>query len=330
MGLIPVVQLVIEFIVVVLLSIGMGVIASLTGISGGAFKTPMLIILFALSAELASASSLLSAIFIAVVCTIVYYRQDPQLINFRVGGFAVLATIPGSYVGVVLRTIVAHAHLLQIVFGVVLFPVALKLMFVKQEPDDHSNSQQQTLTFSSLSKTKLGISVIAIFLAGVSAGLLGLGGGTIIVPVLCIILEFPILIAAATSMFTMIFTSTAGSVINYLFLVQTENMFAFMFYGLTMGVGMIVGGTIGPKYAYKIDAMWLQKLFGFLLIFPLMKMMTLGHLLLDPGGSDYVLATIGDAIIWLLIGVPLWILASHRYKSRKSNEPPPNDGIAQM
>ena len=298
----------------------MGIIASMTGISGGAFKTPILIIIFALSAELASAASLLSALFISVVCTIVYYRQTPRPINFRIGGILVIATVPGSYVGVVLRTIVAHAHILQLVFGVALFPVALKLLLSQRDNKEQSISQMRCLSFSQLSRRKMVLSISATFVAGISAGLLGLGGGTIIVPVLCIILEFPMIMAAATSMFTMIFTSSAGSVMNYLVLAQTESMTTVLYYGLAMGLGMIVGGVIGPRYATRVDAISLQRLFGFLLIFPLVKMMTLGHIWLDPGGANYILATIGDAIIWLLIGVPVWILSSRLKSSHGENE----------
>ncbi|MHA1964971.1 MAG: sulfite exporter TauE/SafE family protein [Candidatus Thorarchaeota archaeon] len=314
-------QLIFEFTIIVLISGGIGIIGSMTGISGGAFKLPVLVILFALSAELAAAASLLSVIFVAVVSTIVYYRQNPQLIDFRIGGLAVFATIPGSYVGVVLRTIVAQAHLLQIAFGVILFPVALKLLFAQEDVDEHTNGQKKMLTFSQLSRQKLVMAIVSIFLAGILAGLLGLGGGSIIVPVLCIILGFPMLMAAATSMFIMIFTSSAGSLINYLILVQSPSLVAFLYYGLAMGVGMIVGGIVGPRYAARVDSVWLQNLLGFLLIFPLVKMMTLGHLWLDPGGSDYILATIGDAIIWLLIGLPAWILSSRRKsRSREYNQ----------
>jgi uncharacterized membrane protein YfcA len=173
-----------------------------------------------------------------------------------------------------------------------------------------------------LNRNKLAITIVALFLAGILAGLLGLGGGTIIVPVLCIILGFPMLMAAATSMFTMVFTSSAGSLMNYFLLVQSGSLIVFLYYGVTIGVGMIVGGMIGPRYAARVDSVWLQKLFGFLLIFPLVKMMTLGHLWLDPGGSNFILATIGDAIIWLLIGIPLWIISSHRLNSRTLKETP--------
>lgn len=316
-------QLIFEFTLIVTISVGIGIIGSMTGVSGGAFKTPLLIILVALSAELAAAASLLSAVFVAIVCTIVYYRQDPQLIDFRIGGLSVIVTVPGSYAGVVLRTIVAQAHLLQLLFGVILFPIALKLLLTHADDEEHTNGQRKVRTFSQLSRNKLAITIVALFLAGILAGLLGLGGGTIIVPVLCIILGFPMLMAAATSMFTMVFTSSAGSLMNYFLLVQSGSLIVFLYYGVTIGVGMIVGGMIGPRYAARVDSVWLQKLFGFLLIFPLVKMMTLGHLWLDPGGSNFILATIGDAIIWLLIGIPLWIISSHRNKSRSSNEPPP-------
>jgi uncharacterized membrane protein YfcA len=311
--------LIIEFSVIVLISVGIGVLAAMTGISGGAFKTPILIIMFTIAAELAAAASLLSALFVAVITTVGYYRQNPDLIEFRIGSLAVIATIPGSYVGVTLRTIVANAHLLQLVFGIILFPVAVKMLFAMSEDKEHANGKKKMRSFSQLSPVRRVVSILAIFLAGVSAGLLGLGGGTIIVPVLCIILDFPMLKAAATSMYIMIFTTSAGSILNYVVLVSTEGFMTFMYFGLAMGLGMIIGGPIGTKYASRVNAAWLQRLFGFLLIFPLVKMMTLGQLWLDPGRSDYILATIGDVIIWLLIAIPIWMLADfqRRYIRRK-------------
>jgi uncharacterized membrane protein YfcA len=309
-------QLILEFLFILPISIGIGVIASMTGISGGAFMTPLLIILFALTAELAAAASLLAVFFVAFVSTIGYYRQDPRPIDFRVGLLLVVATIPGTYMGVVLRTTVADLHLLRLTFGVLLFPVAVKLLFSLLKISKRSTGNKDGLDFSQLDKKRLMISVIATFLAGISAGLLGLGGGVIIVPMLCIILEFPMVEAAATSMFTMIFTSVAGSVMNYLVFIQSEHLIIFLYYGLTLGVGMIIGGAIGPKYASRVDGVLLQRIFGFILIFPLVKMMAMGHLWLDPNGSDFILATTGDAIIWLLIGIPLLIVSSHRIKSK--------------
>ena len=308
-------QLVVELTVLVSISVVIGIMASMTGISGGAFKTPILIIIFALGAELAAATSLLSACFIALVGTISYYRQDSQLIHFKIGILAAVATIPGTYLGVFLRTIAAHAHLLQLLFGIILFPIAIRFIFSSSGYRQDTNGRSASVSLSEVGLERRVTFIIVAFLAGISAGLLGLGGGTIIVPLLCILLEFPIIVAAATSMFTMIFTSIAGSLVNYLVFVQTENLNTFLYFGLIMGLGMILGGVIGPRYASRVNAVQLQRLFGFLLVFPLIKMMRIGHYLLNPDGSNYVLATIGDGIVWLAIGIPTWAIASYRMKS---------------
>ncbi|MFW9808317.1 MAG: sulfite exporter TauE/SafE family protein [Candidatus Thorarchaeota archaeon] len=313
-------QLIIDFIVIVLISVGIGIVAAMTGISGGAFKTPLLIILFALTAEVASAASLLSALFIAFVSTIVYYRQNSQLIDYQVGIISVIATIPGTFVGIFFRTIAAHAHILRYIFGIILFPVALKLIFAIGDDSEIEDRKKTKIGFSELDKIKLAATIIAIFMAGVSAGLLGLGGGTIIVPVLYIVLRFPMIMAAATSMFTMIFTTSAGSVVNYFYLAQSEQLLVFLYYGLIMGIGMIIGGFIGPRYASRVNEVFLQRIFGFLLIFPLIKMMNLGQFWLDPEGLNFVLATIGDTIIWLGIGIPLWVLSSRRIQTEVKDE----------
>ena len=114
-----------EFIFISLLSIGVGVgiIASLVGISGGAFKTPILIIGFGLVAEIAAASSLLSALFVATASTIGYYRQNPELIGFKIGLLFVFTTIPGTYLGIVLRTFIADREMLR--FFLVLYSFLL-------------------------------------------------------------------------------------------------------------------------------------------------------------------------------------------------------------
>ena len=58
----------------------------------------------------------------------------------------------------------------------------------------------------------------------------------------------------------------------------------------------------------KINAVKLKQFFGLVLVFPLVKMMKLGQIWLDPMAQDYILATIGDLIIWLIIVVPIGIV----------------------
>ncbi len=298
------------FFALLLIGVGIGIIASLVGISGGAFKTPILIIIFGLVAEIAAAASLLSALFVAAASTVGYYRQDPQLIGFKIGLLFVITTIPGAYFGVLLRTFVADREMLRFIFGIVLFPVALKLLLAMPKDQNPLEEKYRAPHFNQMSQNKVVIAVMTAFFAGALAGFIGLGGGTIIVPVLCMLLEFPMIAAAATSMFTMMFTSSAGTIMNYAFFMQTENATIFLVYGLALGIGTLIGGLIGSKGAYYVDTALLQRLFGFLLIFPLVTMMRLGHIWLDPTSSDYFLGTVGNIIIWLLIGIPIWLVSS--------------------
>ncbi|MHA2223567.1 MAG: sulfite exporter TauE/SafE family protein, partial [Candidatus Thorarchaeota archaeon] len=217
-----------------------------------------------------------------------------------------------------LRTIVADTEMLRLFFGIILFPIALKLLISVPNGSNQEDSEKCAPIFNQMNQRKVLIAIFAAFFAGVLAGFLGIGGGTIIVPVLCILLEFPAVAAAATSLFTMIFTTSAGSIMNYAVLAQSESMTAFLYYGIVLGIGMSVGGIIGPRYAYRVDTNQLQRFFGFILIFPIVKMMRLGYLWLDPSGLNYISEILGDTIIWLLIGFPTWLLSSYYEKKRKT------------
>jgi len=82
------------------------------------------------------------------------------------------------------------------------------------------------------------------FISGVISGLLGVGGGIVLVPLLIFVLKLDIHVAVATTMFTMIFTALAG-VVQHFVLGNVNFEFALM-----LGVGSILGTQIGA-YIYK-------------------------------------------------------------------------------
>ncbi|MFX1440457.1 MAG: TSUP family transporter, partial [Promethearchaeota archaeon] len=220
---------------------------------------------------------------------------------------------------IALRTSIGDDLVLRLIFGILLFPAAIMMLFAERtEREDHT-PQKESYDIYQSGRVRLGLAFLGILVGGVASGLLGVGGGVIIVPVLCILLEMPILIAAATSMFTMIFTSSAGTLMNYMVLPDFGDLSTFIFYGVAMGIGMIVGGVIGPRYACRIDAAKLKRLFGALLVFPLVEMMGLGRLWLDPLGLSVPLDVVGDLIICLIIIIPIGIF--RWYQIRKQHIP---------
>ncbi len=304
-------DLIIELMLIAAFAVAVGTISSMVGIGGGIINTPLLIIIFGLTAQTAPATALVAALFIAVASTISYYRQNPRPTMYKPGLFLAIMTVPGSLVGVFLKGLIVEDYVLRVIFGVALFPVALKMLFAKRRG---KADEVESFDFSSLSRNRLALSLFGGFIGGVSAGLLGIGGGAVVVPVLAVLMGLPIHAAVATSMFTMIFTASSGTIGNIL--LGTIDLG----YSLALGMGMVVGAQIGPKLACRVNAVQLKQVFGLILVFPLVKMMYLGQMLLDPDNVSFLMATIGDLVIWLLIVVPIGILRLYQIRMKGISE----------
>jgi uncharacterized membrane protein YfcA len=306
-------EMMVEILFIVIFAIGVGTIASMVGIGGGILNTPLLVIVFGLVTVNARSSALVAALFVAISSSIAYYRQNPQPTVYKAGFFLAITTIPGSWVGGWLAVTIFENYgdvALRWVFAILLFPVALKMLFAKKKGNDDWVSELASYDFSKLPSRTLGYALAGAFLGGIVANLLGLGGGVIIVPVLAMIMGLPIHAAAATSMFTMIFTTSAGTV---------QNIFAGTvdpYYSLALGLGMIIGAQFGPKLACRVNSVQLKQIFGLILVYPLVRMVKAGQLVFDPTGTNYFLATLGDVIIWLVIVVPIALLRVYQKRQQ--------------
>jgi uncharacterized membrane protein YfcA len=294
--------LLLEAVLVILFAVGVGTLASMLGIGGGILNTPLLIIVFGVSAQIAPASTLVAALFVAVSSTVAYRGQKPSPILVKTGLLLTLLTVPGTFAGIFLRTVVAHDYALRLIFGIVLFPIALNMLFAKKRTEGSAPTEPTSHGFSRLTRRRLALSLAGAFSGGMVSGLMGLGGGVLVVPVLNMLMTVPMHAAVATSMLTMIFTAGSGTILNYA-LGQVD-----LFFSVTLGIGMMIGAQIGSRLARRVPAVRLKQLFGLVLVFPLIKMMKLGELWLDPAGTNYLISTAGDVIIWLLIVVPVGLV----------------------
>ncbi|TFG06983.1 sulfite exporter TauE/SafE family protein [Candidatus Thorarchaeota archaeon] len=292
-------ELFIEILPIVLFAVAVGTISSMVGIGGGIINTPLLIIVFALTEQQAPATALVAALFVAIASTVAYGRQNPTPIVLKAGLFLAVTTIPGSLFGVALRELITEDYVLRLIFGISLFPVAIKMLFARKRG---KADEVSLFDFNNVTRSRLGLSLIGGFVGGAAAGLLGIGGGAVVVPVLTVLMGLPIHAAVATSMFTMMFTASAGTLRNYV------GGHINPFLAIALGIGMIVGAQIGTRLACKVNAVELKRIFGLVLVFPLVKMMKLGQIWLDPLDTNFLLATIGDIIIWLAIVIPVGII----------------------
>ena len=297
-------------------AMGVGVLSSMIGIGGGTVNTPLLLILFAFTEQSAPATALVGGLFVSIAASISYWRQKPRPTILKIGLMLAVLTVPGSLFGVFLRTLITAPYELRLIFGISLFPVAIKMLFASKRGKSDLASELSDWDMSQITRRQMGTSLFGAFIGGISAGLLGLGGGAVIVPVLCVLMGLPMHAAVATSMFTMMFTAAAGTTYNII-LGSVDLSFA-----LALGVGMLIGGQIGARLACRVNAVQLKQIFGLIIILPIISMMKLGQMWLDPTGIRGILSTTGDVIIWLAIVLPIGLLRLYQIrKQAPSNEP---------
>lgn len=237
------------------------IVASLTGIGGGIFIVPVLTLLYAFSPQNAIGTSLTSIIFTAVASTLNYARQ--KRIYWRTGLILAVVTAPGAYLGAWLTTLL-NARDLGLIFGFFLVFVAIYII-TDLSNLRRSKSQSKTSTEKSDSELIKSGKTIAIgaglsFFGGLASGLLGIGGGLLVVPIMTFAMGMSIHLATATSMFTMIFTSIAGVTQHY----QASHINFES--ALLLALGAVFGAQVGAYTSKRISGKNLRRVFGIVVI----------------------------------------------------------------
>mgnify|MGYP006143239909 CR=1 FL=1 len=97
-------------------------------------------------------------------------------------------------------------------------------------------------------------------LAGVLSGLIGIGGGIIMIPLL-LLLGLSQHQAQGTSLAVLAVPVTALAAFNYY-----KEGYVDWKYAAVIAVFFVIGGYIGSKFAIQIDEKILKKIFGFILL----------------------------------------------------------------
>ena len=109
--------------------------------------------------------------------------------------------------------------------------------------------------------------VIIGLLAGLFSGLLGVGGGLVMIPLMVVLLGYSQHEAQGTSLAVLAIPVTFLAAYNY----YTEGYVNWKF-ALIIAVSFLIGGFFGSKLAVSIDKELLKKIFGVILIIAAIKM----------------------------------------------------------
>lgn len=256
-----------------------GILGSVMGIGGGTFIVPFLVIVLKIPIKYAIAVSLVS--IIATSSAVASVNVERGLANVRLGIMLELTMAIGSIVSTYIM-ISLNSQILQILFAVMLLPVAAS-MYIKARKSDnqntylHSNnlpgemysyydpSIKRNVSYIVL-RSKKRLSFLLSFFGGCVSGLFGLGGGIIQVPVMNMLLGIPIKAATATSNFMIGLSACASALILWKKGYVLSDIAVFMI------IGVLIGSIFGMNFLYKAKNSTIQTIFSILLMLVSLRM----------------------------------------------------------
>ena len=230
-----------------LVGLAAGFMSGLFGVGGGVVIVPLLLIVAAFPAKLATGTSL-SAIAPISVSGVVGYATGGE-VDWVVALFLAVGAIAGAVIGTRLLVRIS-APLLQILFAGAMVATAVRLVVADADPSGRGH-----LT------VLLAVALVLLGLAsGVLAGLLGVGGGIVIVPALTLLVGVPLVLAKGTSLAVILPTAVIGTLRNR----RTE--LTALRPAAVVGVAGIVSAFAGSKLSLHLDADISRTLFALLLV----------------------------------------------------------------
>ena len=208
---------------------------------------------------LAPVLSLFVIIFVALSATAKYSRE--KSINYRLGLMYAPFSIIGTFVGseILLESGLIDPFIFKIIFSVLIVVIGIRLIYRarKSEVESANSSNNQKRSYYWV--------ILWGFITGLVASIIGIGGGTIAVPVILIFFLETMHVAIATSLFVMIFTAAASTLWHSLNLIGVLDM-SFFVAGLLVAAGAIMGAQIGSHIQTRLKGKTLQLIFGMFMI----------------------------------------------------------------
>jgi len=265
-----------DYLIMIGIGLVMGVFGGLLGIGGSIVMIPAMVIFFKQKPEdqhLFQAAAMICNFFVAFSATLIHKKKRVLVID--VVKWLVPAGVIGIGCGVWLSNIDffsgQNAVNLTRVFGAFMVYVAVLNIFKLGITDGGDDG----LDISAVKKSN-GFSTLCGYITGISAGLLGLGGGTVCTPLQQFLLKMPLKRAISNSSALIAFTSVFGAVFKNATLSQHG-------FSITDSVRIaaviiptaIIGSLFGGRLLHKLDTKIVRIAFIALLLVAAYKLLTI-------------------------------------------------------
>ena len=269
-------------LVLLLFAYAAGLLGSLAGLGGGIIVVPALTMILGVDIKHAIAASIVAVVATSLTSSAVYVRK--RLANLRVAMLLELATVVGALCGALAGGILPE-RVLYLVFAAVLSyagwsmwrrPVAAPPAGEADDAwaerlslhDGYDDPGLRRRIEYRVRGTKLGLAVC--WLAGVIAGLLGVGGGALNVPVMNVGMGMPIKVSSATSSFMIGVTAATGAAI---YLMRGE---VLPFLAAPVVVGVLLGAKSGARLMGRIQPGLIRGVFMVVIAVTVVEMLAKG------------------------------------------------------
>lgn len=256
--------------------VAVGVIAGFTsglfGVGGGIVIVPALVLLAAFPQKLATGTSLTAIVPISVAGIIGYATEGE--VDAAAAAFVGLGAVAGAFVGTRLLVRIS-APVLQVLFAAAMTATAARMFF-----EDADAPGRGGLTAG------MAIGLVALGLAsGALAGLLGVGGGIIIVPVLTLGFGVPLVLAKGTSLAVILPTALIGTLRN------RRTQLTAMRPAAAVGVAGVASAFAASRVSLGLDPAVSRTLFAVLLVVVALRLAHTGLAGLQQRGGSSPAAT---------------------------------------
>ena len=223
-------------------------ILTMVGLGGGLIFSPLFILLKFPVTTAVSASLFLNGIA-AFSASINYFRK--KMVDVKTGLPLLIASTLCAPFGAMLTSRI-NFDLFRAILALVIFLAAMRMLFSKK-------IEAEGMDIGPVRKI-IGGGGIGVAI-GLMAGLLGIGGGVFIVPLLIYVLKVPTKTAAATSIFIVVFSSFSGFM-THISMADTDWKFI-----LSAAIFSFAGGQLGSKImAEKLKGRTVRQIFGVVLL----------------------------------------------------------------
>jgi uncharacterized membrane protein YfcA len=236
------------------LSLGAGFVGALSGLGGGVFIGPGLVLLAHIPMHIAVGASLIAVVATSAGASVAFVRDGWT--NLRVAIILECATVTGAVTGAYMAGLISPP-VLEMLFAVMMLQSAwFSLKAQGEESVEQSDALCARLrlggkmpeadgTATSYGVVNLPGGAALMVVAGVLSGLLGIGAGAVKVTAMDYLMKLPLKVSSATSNFMIGVTAGAGALV----FLSRGDIAASIAAPVALGVtaGALWGGRVLPR-----------------------------------------------------------------------------------